>query len=193
MSEESNNPDSPAEPAPKPKRTCIFRSREEWDRIRAHYQTSDLSTEAIAKHYEIPLSTVEKRCWREGWKKDTLAHETRKLLAEGERKALQLGIDKAVERVAETLADKLQPLIESEKVELTTTQIRRSKGHLSRLDRYLERKTPLEPKDEAYLAKAVSSHLSDFRKTLGMSENGFSGNLSVQILAGQAAVQVSQS
>lgn len=180
-------------PEAKPKRACVFRSQTEWDAIRAHYQTSELTTEQIAAHYKIPFSTVEKRCWREGWKKDGMSRQMRKIVAEGEQRAIQLATDKAVERVAESLADKLQPIIEAEKVELTHAQIRRSKGHLGRLDRYLDRKTPLEPKDEAYLAKAVSSHLNDFRKTLGLGDgSGFSGNLSVQILAGQAAVQVNQ-
>lgn len=178
-------------------RTCIFRSDEEWARIRARYETAQrkIGLRDLAKEYQISPSTVMKRAWREGWKQSKgLISSARKIVEAATDQAIQAAASKAVENAASTLVERLQPLIEREKAHHIETQIKRSNGHLTRLDDYLTRKKPLAPRDEAHLAKAVSTHVLDLRRTLGMNDGiGIGGSLSIQVLTNQAAIAVSQS
>lgn len=183
---------------PEPEKTkWVFRSDQEWQRIRTRYETAQppIALRALADLEGISISTVMKRSAREGWKQPReIIQRTRAALVHATNEAIEAGVKDAAAQAAASILDQLQPIIEREKAEHIQTQILRSKGHLSRLDHFLKRKSPLEPKDEAYLSKAVSSHVTDLRRTLGMNDGaGFSGNLNVQILAGQAAVQLSQS
>lgn len=174
----------------------VFRSDSEWQRIRANYETAQppIPLRALAKQEAIPVSTMLKRSAREGWKQPRgIIQRTRNALVQATDEAIHLAVQDAAKATAASLVDQLQPLIEKEKAEHIKTQIIRSKGHLSRLDSFLKRKRPLEPKDESYLSKAITTHVQDLRRTLGMNEgSGLGGSLSIQVLTNQAAVQVTQ-
>lgn len=175
----------------------VFRSDAEWNRIRSRYETAQPSIplRSLAKLENIPLSTLMKKAARDQWKKPrNILHRTRTALIQATDAAIQVAVQDAAQQSALAVVNQLQPIIEREKARHIERQILRSNGHLDRLDYFLKRKRPLAPKDEANVAKAVSSHVMDLRRTLGMGdESGLEGSLSVRVLTQGAAIEISQS
>lgn len=177
-------------------RECIFRRPEEWARIRARYETANprVGLRALAVEYNISVSTLMKRAAREGWKQAAVqVASARKIVAAATDQAIQLAATESAKAAAASLVEQLQPWIEQEKLEHVRSQVARAKRNLARLDRYVANDELLGPKEEAHYAKSIDIFDNVTRRTLGMSESGgFAGTLNVQILAGQAAVSVTQ-
>lgn len=178
-------------------RECIFRPDSEWARIRARYETAQprVGLRALAKEYQLSVSTVMKRAAREGWKQAALqVASARKIVAAATDKAIQLAAEQSATAAAASLVDQLQPWIAQEKIEHVRSQVERAKRNLRRLDRYVANDELLGAKEEAHYAKSIDIFDNVTRRSLGMSDaGGTAGSLSIQILAGNAAVSVAQS
>jgi hypothetical protein len=178
-------------------RECIFRTDQEWARIRARYETAcpRIGLRQLAKEYELSESTVMKRAAREGWKQAALqVASARKIVAAATDQAIQLAASDAARAAATSIVDQLQPWIEQEKIEHVKSQVERAKRNLRRLDKYVVDDELLGAKEEAHYAKSIDIFDNVTRRNLGMSEgSGINGALSVNILAGQAAIAISRS
>lgn len=177
-------------------RECIFRPDQEWARIRARYETASprIGLRALAAEYQISVSTVMKRAAKDGWKQAAQqVASARKIVAAATDEAIQIAAKDAAQAAAASIVDQLQPWIEQEKIAHVKAQVERAKRNLSRLDLYVSDNELLGAKEEAHYAKSIDIFDNVTRRNLGMSDSATSGNLNVQILAGQAAVQVSQS
>lgn len=178
-------------------RECIFRSDQEWARIRARYETAEprIGLRECAKEYGLSASTVLKRSAREGWKQAAQqVASARKIVASATHEAIQIAAKDAAKLAAASIVDQMQPWIEKEKVEHIKAQVARSKRNLARLDRYTAEDELLGPKEESHYAKSIDIFDSITRRTLGMGESdGSNGALSVRVLTGGAAVEVQTS
>lgn len=176
-------------------RECIFRSDQEWARIRARYETASprIGLRALSKEYNLSVSTVMKRAARDGWKQSALqVASARKIVAAATDEALHIAAQDAAKVAAASIVEQLQPWIEAEKVEHIKKQVARSKRNLDRLDSYTLNGELLGAKDEAHYAKSIDIFDAITRRSLGMGdESGFNGALSVKVLTQGAAIEIS--
>lgn len=201
---------SDEEPAPiKPKRILRPLTADQWRLARVQFETGagDITLERIAAVFNTSLSSVQKRSASEKWSKGSqIVTDARKHLQVATNNALAKAAEKEGEKVAVRLMKELQPWIEEQKRSHIKRAVKRSKRAFKRLDGVADgyevfdaksgeiRKLDPSPKDEMHIAAAEDKYDNIIRRNLGMSESsGLSGNLNVQILAGQAAVQISQS
>lgn len=174
--------------------------------IRLRYEGSDISQRRLAAELGISYSTLSHRAMRERWSQSaSLVHQAREQVALKTVQALETAASHAADLAAKQLVDELQPWIAEQKAAQIKRAIARSTKAQSRLDTIADGVTALDkegnrvtlpngPKEESFIAQAEDKYDNIIRRNLGMSESGgFSGNLSVNVLAGQAAVAVSQS
>lgn len=177
-------------------RECIFRSDQEWARIRSRYETAQprIGLRELAKEYNLSASTVLKRSAREGWKQAAQqVASARKIVASATAEAIQVAAKDAAKAAAASIVEQLQPWIEAEKIDHIKTQVARAKRNLGRLDQYVVNGELLGPKEESHYAKSIDIFDSITRRTLGMSDDsGAGGSLSVRVLTDGAAIELTQ-
>lgn len=152
-------------------------------RIRARYESSELSLRELARLEHVPESTIMKWSMSDHWqqRKRLVSQVARKLEADLSDKSLEI------------IRDELQPLIEAEKVKITKRGIKISNRGLSRIEKLWKAQFPANAKSEADGARAAETFLRMARTSLGMNEGtAQNGSLCLSILTGQAAVQINQ-
>lgn len=178
----------------------------DWKAIRLRYEGSDISQRRLAQELGVSYSTLSHRAMRERWSQSAaLVHQAREQVAIKTSEALQSAASHAADLAAKQLIDELQPWIAEQKTQQIKRAIARSTKAQQRLDAIADGTLALDkdgntltlpngPKEESFIAQAEDKYDNIIRRNLGMQDgSGFSGALSVNILAGQAAVSVSQS
>lgn len=170
-----------------------------WMRVRVHFETgADRPNFAqLAKLYGLGMSTISKRAKIENWNKQgTLAITTQRAMVQEATRVVKEAASEMGVTLKKQINDGLQQFIEREKTRHIKSQVKRAKVALTRLDLLTapihEGESPLEAKDESFIAKSIDTYDNIVRRNLGM-ESGVGGtgaNLSLNILTNHAAVQV---
>lgn len=193
VSDQSNGSERPRGANRKPQ---VALSKEQWEQCRIQYETGDLPLAKLASLYRIALSTISKRCQKGKWRKgQAIVAQARSRIAAGTDQALAELTESAVAKVKEHLMDRLGPWIEREKVRHVKDAVKRAKGRHKALDALHDGLGPkLTSKDAAYIAKADDTYDVIKRRNLGLNDgdSGIGSALSVRVLNGDVAVEVTQ-
>jgi hypothetical protein len=183
----------------RPRKAIVRLSDAQWIEARHQFESDpakfEQSIRNIMARFDVAERTVRLRIASQGWRKSASA------LAENESKLHEIvraNLEPIGQQIAERIGAKVEsdiaPWLEREKLKWTKDTHKLVKSRRRMVQGIVESLEDITPKDAAYIAKADDTYDQMGRRTLGMSDSGgFSGNLSVQILAGQAAVSVSQS
>jgi transcriptional regulator with XRE-family HTH domain len=155
--------------------------REKWTRIRARYESGVMSQRELARLEGVSHSTLMQRAAREKWR-------PRAKLVQATARKLEAELD---ERSVSIIRDELAPFIEREKIRLTKRGYRIGSKGLTRVEKLWKNLNPDNPKGEADGARAAETFLRMARTSLGMDDGKApAGSVNLNILTGQAAVQV---
>lgn len=191
-------PDQTAEleQSAKPRKKLVFLSKAQWVAARFQYETGELTGPQLSAKYDVSLRTIRLKMAKEQWKKglqsaDGAERQLHSLVSE----RLPAQADAIAMKVGQRMEESMAPWFEREKRKWVKESVKIAKAGRKMVRAIVEKlDDTVTPKDAAYIAKSDDTYDNIGRRNLGMQDgNAVSGALHVQILAGQAAVSVSQS
>jgi hypothetical protein len=181
-------------------------SDDQWRLARIQFETGDkaITHKTIALAFNTSVSSVSKRSASEKWAKQrNLALQIANGLKSETDRLVQIETEKAGQQIVRSVIKDLQPFIEREKRDQIKRAIKRSKLAQKRLSKVADGyqvydsksgqlvNVECAPKDEMHIASAEEKYDSIIRRNLGMDDGKApAGSVNLNILTGQAAVQV---